>query len=176
MTTPAIIQDGVAYLDGLTPMKRVQLFPCPHCGKRFQRVKAHLTKSPCGALTTPAPKPEERCEVCTTKTGDLHEGHNGVFTGKWCCAACIAKDDELSDIESESDDEEKKEEPYVPTRSELIWAWLSANATEWQGKTARDIAWALSEDKHDVNQVLYADKRFQKMEVAGQSAPQWRCV
>ena len=48
---------------------------------------------------------DEHCEVCTTKTDDLHEGHTGEFTGKWCCAACIAKDDELADEEDEDEEE-----------------------------------------------------------------------
>ena len=60
--------------------------------------------------------------------------------------------------------------------ADRIWSWLLSHAGKYNGKTARQIAKALGEDKHAVNKALYADPvGFTQMAVAGQKAPAWRC-
>jgi hypothetical protein len=62
----------------------------------------------------------------------------------------------------------------LPLR-DRIWSWLLSHADEYNGKTAREIAKALGEEKHAVNQALYADPSpFLNFAMAGQKAPVWR--
>ena len=62
----------------------------------------------------------------------------------------------------------------LPLR-DRIWSWLLSHADEYNGKTAREIAKALGEEKHAVNQALYADPSpFHNFVMAGQKAPVWR--
>jgi hypothetical protein len=213
----AVVIGNTVYFDGTEPI-RVKVYPCPHCGKRFQRVKAHLAKSGCGQKEKEKEREELReagrrmreqnvdpegdyareqvanagagaeekkddkwrdcveCGESITRWWECEDGDPycaGCFTQAGVsCGGCAQDDCPQCSEESESEDEETPE----VTLFHLIQAWLARNATEWSGKTARDIAGAIGTSKHEVNKTLYANKQFVQMTVAGQSAPTWRCA
>ena len=150
-----------------------------------------------GKMTSVEPVSEEEEEACLCAACDEPDGTHWTSArgGMWYCDACWVdvpdeekEDDGYEDCEwcghthhhedkcpKEDESEDEEETPEV-TLFSLIQAWLSANATEWSGKTARDIAGAIGYSKHEVNKTLYANKEFIQMTVAGQSAPAWRCA